>query len=217
MCGAFLRAPRGEICFRLHIAGRDQVFAADFREAAECGSQKIALVEKLGPSVIVRLEILDVTAPVNMPDTWHPDLSAVLRVPDATQTCGREVRKLQGLIQAVAKDCRKTEARFAQVSERVLGMRAAMGIADRDDDGSMSGTQVGRFRPVLNQWVSRRPDDKRLQALAQPKQEMEQSAPLHLPPPAAVGARLPVRPRAEEAKPAVAMPQMRQTPRTELR
>jgi hypothetical protein len=232
--------------FRLQVAGKEQVFSANFSEAAEWGSTKLALTEKVGPVINVRLEILDLVASVNMPDTWPPGLSALLRVPDATQTASREVRKLAAMLQTVSKDVSRTEARIAQVSQRTFSIRAAMGITEDDVVSSKPSTEVGHFRPVLNQWVSRRVDDKRLQALSQPKRELEEGSPQYFNLPSspergvdearlrtlaqpkrffseegAVGPRPGSerrREKAEEAKPssAVSMPAMRRTPRADV-
>lgn len=168
VCGAFLRAARGEVAFRLHVAGQEQVFCNTFPSPPECGAHRMSLVSRLNPALVVRLEILDVLAPVNMSNTWPQALSASLRIPDATQSASKDVRKVITSVQAASKDCRRLELRVAQLYGRVF----PAGEAEEELPVSPTGGLAGAFNSVANQWTPRSVDAQRLDNLSQPRRDV---------------------------------------------
>jgi len=116
--GAFLQAPRGQVSFRLHLGAKTMSFAAEFDEAPEWGSQRLAVLDSVDKTMNVRLEILDITAPLTKVD-YPPCLTASVKFADAVQAAAREATAVRSLM------VKRIEWRVSRISERVAAARAA--------------------------------------------------------------------------------------------
>jgi len=122
VCGAFLSAPHGKVAFRLSIFSRSLVFNADFNESKEWGSTKLAILEKPPPELLLKLDILDVVAPVARPfGTGYigDEIVASTRVVDVAQAAAREISTLRATM------VRRVEWRISRVTERLAAAREA--------------------------------------------------------------------------------------------
>jgi len=135
VCGGYLRAPEGKVAFRLRIGKTVQNFTGIFNDAPEWGSQRIAVLDKVGPTVMMRLDILDVSTPV----LKGPELVSVGRAPalpsgitggmqiaDAKRAATQEVEVMQ------SRMVRKIEWKIARISERIKS--AAESFEEFGDD-----------------------------------------------------------------------------------
>jgi hypothetical protein len=127
-CGAFLRGSMGQVSFRLHAAGKSQSFAGDFANTPEWGSQRIVTLEMVGPSVPVRLEILDVTAEVPPQIGAPEELIATLQMTDAARVATREADKVKSMM------VKRIEWRVVRVSERIAAARAAVAAGKAEEE-----------------------------------------------------------------------------------
>ncbi|CAE7432575.1 unnamed protein product [Symbiodinium sp. CCMP2456] len=116
--GVFLQAPRGQVSFRLHLGAKTMSFAAEFDEAPEWGSQRLAVLDSIDRTMNVRLEILDITAPLTKVD-YPPCLTASVKFADAVQAAAREATAVRSLM------VKRIEWRVGRISERVAAARAA--------------------------------------------------------------------------------------------
>lgn len=128
VCGAFLRGTEGQVSFRLHAAGKVQSFAGDFADTPEWGSQKIVTLESVGPTVPIRLEILDVTAEVPAQVGAPVELISTFQMTDAARVATREADKVRSSM------VKRIEWRIVRISERIAAARAAVasGQAERE-------------------------------------------------------------------------------------
>lgn len=127
-CGAFLRTPGGRVSFRLSVLGRSQHFAAEFGEAREWGSHRLAILERVPAQLTVSLEIIDVAAPLPRAASGDSSLVVSSRIVDAAEAAAKETAALR------ASMVRRVEWRIAKVSERLAAAREAAGRIRGDED-----------------------------------------------------------------------------------
>lgn len=123
--GVFLRG-QGQVTFRLHVAGKNQSFKADFAESKEWGSHKLAVLEHFGDVLPVQLEILEVVA-ASASDFWPPSISATMRLADAEKVAAREVALFRSSM------VRRVEWRVSRISERLAAARSAANSKGDDE------------------------------------------------------------------------------------
>mmetsp|Transcript_76872 Transcript_76872/g.135420 ORF Transcript_76872/g.135420 Transcript_76872/m.135420 type:complete len:740 (+) Transcript_76872:50-2269(+) len=125
--GAFLQSPTGQVSFRLHVGGKSVSFAAEFGQAAEWGSQRLVVLDSLEQTLNVRLEILDVTAPISHVSAYPSSMTVAMRTQDAAQAAAREASSFRSSM------VRKIEWRITRVSERVAAAKAASNSIGNDE------------------------------------------------------------------------------------
>lgn len=131
-CGVFLQAPNGQVSFRLHLGGKSSSFHADFASAPEWGSQRIAVLERLEPTMNVRLEILDVTVPLSK--GYPLALSVCAKSTDAAEAASREATAVRSTM------VKRIEWRVGRISEHVAAVRAA----------ASSGGEEEGWQPIVS-------------------------------------------------------------------
>lgn len=116
-CGVFLQAPKGQVSFRLHLGNKSLSFSADFSSAPEWGSQRLAVLEHLEPSMKVRLEILDVAVPLSK--GYPLSLNVQAKSVDAMEVACKEATAVRSSM------VKRIEWRVGRISEHVNAVRAA--------------------------------------------------------------------------------------------
>lgn len=126
--GAFLQAPVGDVSFRLQVGGKTLSFAAEFGKAPEWGSQRLTVLDSITQVLNVRLEIMDISAPVGLTQNlFPPNISFFTKSSDATQAAAREAAGFRSSM------VRRIEWRVSNISERVAAARAAADAVGHED------------------------------------------------------------------------------------
>eukprot|EP00930_Biecheleria_cincta_P021604 TRINITY_DN15969_c0_g1_i1.p1 TRINITY_DN15969_c0_g1~~TRINITY_DN15969_c0_g1_i1.p1 ORF type:complete len:734 (-),score=163.05 TRINITY_DN15969_c0_g1_i1:139-2340(-) len=128
MVGAFLQASAGDVSFRLQVGDKSLSFAAEFGKAPEWGSQRLTVLDNITQILNVRLEIMDISAPITGPANFLPPGIAVFtKSSDAAQAAAREAAGFRSSM------VRRIEWRVSHVSERVAAARAAANSVGHED------------------------------------------------------------------------------------
>lgn len=126
--GAFLQAPAGDVSFRLQVGGKSLSFAAEFGKAPEWGSQRLTVLDSITQVLNVRLEIMDISAPITGPANFLPSgITLFTKSSDATQAAAREAAGFRSSM------VRRIEWRVSHISERVAAARAAANSVGHED------------------------------------------------------------------------------------
>lgn len=125
--GVFLRASAGQVSFRIHAGGKVQSFNGEFSKAPEWGSQRIAVLDNIKSELPVRLEILDVVAPVFADAGIPSSIAATVQITDAVHIAAREAEAMR------SRFVRRIEWRVARISERLAAARSALDSVGDDE------------------------------------------------------------------------------------
>lgn len=126
--GAFLQASAGDVSFRLQVGGKSLSFAAEFGKAPEWGSQRLTVLDSITQVLNIRLEIMDISAPIGVTKNFFPSSIALFtKSSDAAQAAAREAAGFRSSM------VRRIEWRVSNISERVAAARAAANTVGHDD------------------------------------------------------------------------------------
>jgi len=109
------------------VGGKTMSFAAEFGQAAEWGSQRLVVLDSLEKTLNVKLEILDVTAPMSHVSAYPSSMKVAMKTQDAAQAAAREATSFRSSM------VRRIEWRITRVSERVAAARAASNSIGNDE------------------------------------------------------------------------------------
>ncbi|CAJ1447825.1 unnamed protein product [Effrenium voratum] len=124
--GLFLQAPCGQVSFKLQVANKSMSFCADFAQAPEWGSQRLAVLESVDKTLHVRLEIMDITVPLTKV-SYPTCLTVSAKSVDAAQAAAREATALRSAM------VKRVEWRVGQISERIAAARAAVAAMGEEE------------------------------------------------------------------------------------